>query len=99
MLKLLYWLIEISGIPFGLPGQMLEGGGDPWRGMVFGITTRAGWTSNSPSDIWKFWDSCHIENMNMIGYREKECPVACNNKLLKASIYKTQDEAIIAVAN
>ncbi len=94
-----HWLIEISGIPFGLPGQMLEGGGNPWRGMVYGITTRAGWTPNPPSEIWKFWDSCHIENMNMIGYWEKECPVACNNELLKASIYKNQDEAIIAVAN
>ena len=29
-----HWLIEVSGIPFGLPGQMLEGGGNPWRGMV-----------------------------------------------------------------
>ena len=26
-----HWLIEVSGIPFGLPGQMLEGGGNPWR--------------------------------------------------------------------
>jgi len=30
-----HWLIEVSGIPFGLPGQMLEGGGNPWRGMVY----------------------------------------------------------------
>jgi hypothetical protein len=94
-----HWLIEISGIPFGLPGQMLEGGGNPWRGMVYGITTRAGWTPNPPTEIWKFWDSYHIENMNMIGYWEKECPVTCNNELLKASIYKNQDEAIIAIAN
>ena len=27
-----YWLVEMSGIPFGLMGEMLEGGGNPWRG-------------------------------------------------------------------
>ncbi|MEN6455119.1 MAG: glycoside hydrolase domain-containing protein, partial [Prolixibacteraceae bacterium] len=35
-----HWLVEVSGIPFGLSGQMLEGGGNPWRGMVYGITNR-----------------------------------------------------------
>jgi len=33
-----YWLIEISGIPFGLMGEMLEKGGNPWRGMIYGMT-------------------------------------------------------------
>ncbi len=54
-----HWLIEVSGIPFGLPGQMLQGGGNPWRGMVYGITSRAGW-SGDPTEIWKFWDQYHI---------------------------------------
>ena len=27
-----YWLVEISGIPFGLMGEMLQDGGNPWRG-------------------------------------------------------------------
>ena len=35
-----YWLVEMSGIPFGLMGEMLEGGGNPWRGMLFGMTNR-----------------------------------------------------------
>jgi hypothetical protein len=53
-----YWLVEVSGIPYGLPGQMLEGGGNPWRGMVYGMTNRAGWWKgdNPPTPIWKFWD-------------------------------------------
>lgn len=94
-----HWLIEVSGIPFGLPGQMLEGGGNPWRGMVYGITTRAGWTINPPTEIWKFWDEHHIKDKNMTGYWEKTCPVNCNNPLVKATIYKGKDETIIAVAN
>lgn len=93
-------LIEVSGIPFGLPGQMLEGGGNPWRGMVYGITNRAGWTgNNSPSEMWKFWDEHHIEKKMMIGYWDKESPVSINNSLVKASIYKDKEETIISVAN
>ena len=94
-----HWLIEVSGIPFGLPGQMLEGGGNPWRGMVYGITTRAGWTINPPTEIWKFWDDHRIKDKTMIGYWEKECPVTCSDPMVKASIYKGDDETIISVAN
>lgn len=95
-----HWLIEVSGIPFGLPGQMLEGGGNPWRGMVYGITNRAGWTgNNSPSELWKFWDDHHIENKIMMGYWDKEFPVSSNNSSVKASIFKGEEETIIAVAN
>ena len=36
-----YWLVEISGIPFGLYGEMLKGGGNPWRGMLYGMTQPA----------------------------------------------------------
>jgi len=94
-----HWLIEVSGIPFGLPGQMLEGGGNPWRGMVYGISTRAGYMGNPPTEIWKFWDAHKIENKEMIGYWEKDCPVTCRNPLVKASVYKSADEVIISVAN
>jgi hypothetical protein len=94
-----HWLIEVSGIPFGLPGQMLEGGGNPWRGMVYGITTRAGWTINPPTEIWKFWDDYKIKEKIMIGYWDKACPVTCSNAMIKASVYKSADETIIAVAN
>ncbi len=94
-----HWLIEVSGIPFGLPGQMLQGGGNPWRGMVYGITNRAGWTGNSPSEIWKFWDEYKIDEKVMIGYWEKDCPVTCNNDNVKASIFRNKDETIISVAN
>ncbi|HET8634176.1 MAG TPA: glycoside hydrolase domain-containing protein, partial [Gemmatimonadales bacterium] len=38
-----YWLVEMSGIPFGLMGEMLQDGGNPWRGMLFGMTARLPW--------------------------------------------------------
>lgn len=94
-----HWLIEVSGIPFGLPGQMLEGGGNPWRGMVYGISNRAGWTANPPTAIWKFWDDYQIEKKVMIGYWEKACPVTCSNAMVKASIFKGTDISVVSVAN
>jgi hypothetical protein len=94
-----HWLIEVSGIPFGLPGQMLEGGGNPWRGMVYGITNRPGWSGNSPSGLWKFWDEYNIEEKIMTGYWEQNCLVATGNPSAKASIYLSEGEAIISVAN
>ena len=94
-----HWLIEISGIPFGLPGQMLEGGGNPWRGMVYGITTRAGWTPNPPTYLWKFFDEYHFADRNMIGYWQKDFPVTCSDPKLKASVFKGKEDVIIAVAS
>lgn len=94
-----HWLVEISGIPFGLPGQMLEGGGNPWRGMVYGITNRAGWTRNSPEHLWKFFDEYNFSEREMIGYWDKKNPLKTNNPNVKASIYKSVNEIIIAIAN
>ncbi len=94
-----HWLIEISGIPFGLPGQMLEGGGNPWRGMVYGITNRAGWTKNSPEYLWRFFDEYNFSEREMIGYWDKKNPIKTNNANLKVSIYKGEYEIIIAIAN
>ena len=93
-----HWLVEVSGIPFGLPGQMLQGGGNPWRGMVYGITNRAGW-GGDPTEIWKFWDQYHIMEKQMIGYWDPENPVKSSNELVKATLYKGPEQCIIAVAN
>jgi len=94
-----HWLIEVSGIPFGLPGQMLEGGGNPWRGMVYGITNRAGWVGNTPVEIWKFWDEFKIADKLQKGYWEKDCPVRTNNSNVFASVYQGDGESVISVAN
>ena len=93
-----HWLIEVSGIPFGLPGQMLQDGGNPWRGMVYGITSRAGW-SGDPTEIWKFWDQYNIGDKKMIGYWDEDKLVKSDNDLIRATLYKGDEESIIAVAN
>ena len=94
-----HWLIEVSGIPFGLPGQMLEGGGNPWRGMVYGITNRAGWVGNTPVEIWKFWDEYNITDKLLTGYWEEDHPVKSSNTKVFTSLFKGDEESILAVAN
>jgi len=94
-----HWLVEVSGLPFGLPGQMLEGGGNPWRGMVYGITNRAGWSGNTPDELWKFWDQYNFKDKDLIGYWDKRCPVTTNNGHIVASVFKGRDESIISIAN
>ena len=58
------WLVEVSGIPFGLMGDMLHGGGNKWLGMVFGMTTRLPWTTEGvtcdPVAVWRIWDEFGI---------------------------------------
>lgn len=94
-----HWLVEVSGIPFGLPGQMLQGGGNPWRGMVYGITNRLGGQGGHPTSIiWKFWDEYRIKEKEMIGYWDQTNPISVDNVLVKATLFKGKDESIISIA-
>ncbi|MBX2941547.1 MAG: hypothetical protein KF860_04305 [Cyclobacteriaceae bacterium] len=94
-----FWLVEVSGIPFGLMGEMLEKGGNKWRGMVYGMTNRLPWGNNDPSQIWKFWDDFGMQNTEMIGYWVKDNPVKTNNEKVKATVYKKDNALLIAVAS
>ncbi|MEO5995837.1 MAG: glycoside hydrolase domain-containing protein, partial [Chitinophagaceae bacterium] len=71
-----FFLTEVSGIPFGLMGEMLQGGGNAWRGMIYGMTNRMPWSDNAdPRPIWKAWDDFGIKGSAMIGYWSENCPV------------------------
>lgn len=93
-----YWLTEVSGIPFGLMGEMLEKGGNPWRGMLYGMTARAPW-SGDPAPIWKVWDDFGIENSEMIGYWVNDCPVKTGRPDVLATVYKKEGQVLIALAS
>lgn len=95
-----FWMTEVSGIPFGLMGEMLEKGGNPWRGMVYGMTNRMPWTENSdPSHLWKVWDEFGMKGSEMIGYWVDPHPVKTNNPEVLATVYKRNDRMMVAVAS
>lgn len=93
-----YWLIEISGIPFGLFGEMLEKGGNPWRGMIYGMTARF-YEGADPGEIWKVWDKFGMQHAAMIGYWEKSCPVRTDHKDVLATVYRREDKCLISIAS
>lgn len=93
-----FWLVEVSGIPFGLMGEMLQDGGNPWRGMVFGMTSRKPWAGD-PSPLWKIWDEFDITESEMIGYWAVKSPVCCSTKDVLITCYKKDKSVLLALAS
>ncbi|MGO4294659.1 glycoside hydrolase domain-containing protein [Chitinophaga sp. RAB17] len=95
-----FFLTEVSGIPFGLMGEMLQDGGNQWRGMVYGMTNRMPWTENSdPRPIWKVWDDFGMQGTKMIGYWVENNPVKTNNPLVPATIYRKDGAVLVSLAS
>jgi len=96
-----YWLTEISGIPYGLMGEMLQNDGNPWRGMLFGMTSRLGWSAGSdPRGLWKLWDSFGIEQADMIGWWVHGTPVKTGrDDVLATSYVRKGNKTLIALAS
>ncbi len=92
-----FMLVEMSGIPFGLMSEMLDDA-NPWRGMVFGMTTRLGWSGN-PRPLWKFWDAFGMKGTVMSGWWDGNCPVKTDNRDVLATVYRKPGKSIIALAS
>jgi hypothetical protein len=93
-----YWLVEISGIPLGLYGEMLQSCGNAYRGMVYGMSTRY-YGNCRPMNIWKLWDHFGISGSEFIGYWDDENPVKTNNENILASVYLKGNSMMVAIGN
>lgn len=93
-----FWMVEVSGIPFGIMGEMLQDGGNPWRGMIYGMTSRLPWAGD-PTSLWNSWDEFKIEKSQMIGYWVESCPVKTDHKKVLATVYQKNDEVMISLAS
>lgn len=93
-----YWLVEISGLCFGLMGEMLEGNGNPWRGMVYGMTGRLP-AVEANSALWRFWDEYGLPDCRMLGYWSPHCPVRTGREDVLATAYVGESRCIIALAS
>ncbi len=95
-----FFLTEVSGIPFGLMGEMLQGGGNAWRGMVYGMTNRMPWSDNAdPRPIWKAWDDFGMKGSEMIGYWSSNCPVKTSDSTVLATVYKKKGMALVSIGS
>ncbi len=93
-----YWMVEVSGIPFGLMGEMLEKGGNPWRGMLYGMTNRLPW-SGDPRPLWEVWDRFGIQESRMVGYWVPTNPVRTGREDVLATSYLREGRALVALGS
>lgn len=94
-----HWLVEYTTLPYGVPGQMLQDGGNLWRGAVFGMTNRIVGASNyNVIPIWKFWDDFDIQSKEMIGFWDDRSMAKVDNEQVKATLFYGKDQSILAVA-
>lgn len=97
------WLVESSGIPFGLMGDMLHRGGNKWLGMQYGMTVRHPWLTEGvvcdPRVVWKEWDKFGIDKAQMIGFWEANAPVSTDDEAVKVTVYKRGKKLLLSVGN
>jgi hypothetical protein len=93
-----YWMTEVSGLPFGLMGEMLQDGGHPYRGLLFGMTSRLYGTTD-PRPVWALMNDFGIAESRMRGYWLKDTPVRTGNPRVLATTYVRPNLALIALAS
>lgn len=94
-----YILTEVSGLPYGKPSQMLQGGGDPYCGMLYAMNNRYGWGVFDADRIYRLWDEFKIADARFYGYWDSENPVACDCQEVKASCYVKDGEILVCFYN
>ncbi len=91
-----FWLVEMSGIPFGLMSEMLDHA-NPWKGLVFGETARFAW-SGDPRSIWKAWDTYGIQGTEFLPAFAQKI-VSTGNSDVHATVYRKKGRSFLAIAN
>lgn len=93
-----YWLTDVSGIPFGMMSEMLQDGGNPYRGMLYGMTAREPMES-VPSQLWKVWDAFGIKDSRMMGYWVSYNPVKTGRNDVLATSFVKDGKVMISIAS
>jgi hypothetical protein len=93
-----YWMTEVSGLPFGLMGEMLQDGGHPYRGMLYGMTARK-YGDVDPRPVWAMMNDFGIAESRMLGYWLEGAPVTTNHPRVLATTYIRPDAILIALAS
>ena len=71
------WLAEVSGVPFGLQGQILGTNSDQWQGLLFGMTCRIYPDPDrcNPRPLWAALDTMAMQRPRLVGWWDSACPV------------------------
>ena len=93
-----YWMTEVSGLPFGLMGEMLQDGGHPYRGMLYGMTARK-YGDVDPRPVWGLMDDFGIDESQMKGYWLDDAPIRTDHPRVLATTYVRSDGILVALAS
>ncbi len=96
------WLVEVSGLPFGIPSEMVTGEQYMDRGMLFGIWPRMGWGSGTDRQqkLWAFFDRFGIQDAEMRGWWEEKNGVYANNQDIYVTVFvHPSNGVLLSVAN
>jgi hypothetical protein len=93
-----YWMTEVSGLPFGLMGEMLQDGGHPYRGLLYGMTGRK-YGGNDPRPVWEMMNDFDIASSRMQGYWLDDTPVATDHPRILATTYSAPGKALVVLAS
>ncbi|HET9065660.1 MAG TPA: glycoside hydrolase domain-containing protein [Gemmatimonadales bacterium] len=93
-----YWMTEVSGLPYGLMGEMLQDGGQPWRGLVYGMTARL-YGDVDPRPVWQMMDAFGIDQSRMMGYWLPTPPVTTGNDAVRATAYVRDNRILVAIGS
>ena len=92
-------LAEVSGIPYGVTGQMLQDGGDLYEGMLYGMNNRFGWGYTNATQMYKVWDDFGITESRMLGYWHSENPIRTDNENVLSTVYLKENAALLCLYN
>jgi hypothetical protein len=96
-----YWLTELSGIPFGVKVDMLSyaEGGNPWRGMLFGMTGLHKRGAKAGASLWEVWDDFGIQDAEMLGWWDERVPVKTGRDDILTTVFKKKDKALVSIGS
>lgn len=94
-----YMLAEVSGIPYGVTGQMLQDGGDFYEGIIYGMNNRFGWGYTNATQMYKVWDDFGISESRMLGYWHSKNPVVTDNENVLSTVYLKDNKALLCLYN
>ena len=91
-------MTEVAGIPFGLMGEMLQDGGHPYRGLLYGMTARK-YGNVDPRPVWAMMNEFGIADARMMGYWLSDVPVRTDNPDVLATAYVREDGVLIVLGS
>lgn len=96
-----YWLIETSGLPFGLDNKYLPNPYPdyPYRQMLFAATGCHSGFSPQIKAMFDFWDQWGIQDSEMIGWWDDHCPVRTSHDDILATVYRKGNKVLVVLAS